>query len=65
LADPTSYEWDEAKHERNIEVRGFGFEVAIAVLAGHVVRWKDIRRDYGETRMIAVGSLRDRSFTIV
>jgi uncharacterized DUF497 family protein len=49
------FEWDNAKHLRNIELRGLGFDDGALIFAGPVVEWVDDRRDYGEVRFRAVG----------
>ncbi len=57
--------WHEAKHERNIRQRGFGFDVASAIFLGHVITTEDDRRDYGEVRMRAIGGVGGRVFVVV
>jgi uncharacterized DUF497 family protein len=47
--------WDDAKHERNVRERGFGFDVAAEIFRGDRIEWVDERRDYGEVRIRAVG----------
>ena len=59
------FDWDNAKHERNITDRGFGFDVAAYLFDGPVVEWEDTRENYGERRMIALGTLNDRVFVCV
>jgi uncharacterized DUF497 family protein len=54
------FEWDPAKSERNLRERGLSFETAGALFAGSVVEWTDTRRDYGETRMLAIGLIGER-----
>lgn len=49
------FEWDEAKHRLNLEMRGIGFDFAARVFEGPVIEWCDARRDHGETRIIALG----------
>ena len=48
-------EWDEAKSERNRVVRGLPFDLAIRLFDDFVFAEPDTRRDYGETRIRAVG----------
>jgi uncharacterized DUF497 family protein len=50
------YAWHDAKHERNIREHGIGFEVAALIFLGQVVLQQDIRHDYGEVRMKAIGA---------
>ena len=40
---------------RNQQERGFGFDFAALVFEGGTIEWPDGRRDYGETRMRAIG----------
>ena len=49
------FEWDNAKHERNLRERGFGFDYAVRIFAGLVVERADTRRAYGEVRIQALG----------
>ena len=52
------FEWDEAKHARNIRERGFGFRFASKIFGGPVLEREDRREDYGETRVVAIGEYR-------
>lgn len=49
------FEWDAAKHERNLATRAIGFDDGALIFAGPVIEWWDHRHDYGEQRMRAVG----------
>ncbi len=49
------FEWDDAKHERNLALRGVGFDAGALIFGGPVVEWLDARLDYGEVRVRAVG----------
>jgi uncharacterized DUF497 family protein len=50
------FDWDAAKHERNIRERGFGFDFAAQIFgSGEQVEREDTRRGYGEKRIIAIG----------
>jgi uncharacterized DUF497 family protein len=49
------FEWDPAKHERNQQERGFGFDLAALIFEGETIETEDSRRDYGEVRMRAIG----------
>ena len=49
------FEWDDAKHARNIEIRGVGFDDGALIFDGTVVDWPDERHAYGEVRHRAVG----------
>ncbi len=50
--DFDSFEWDEAKSERNRRERGFDFDFAFAarVFEGGYLADEDRRKDYGEPR---------------
>ena len=49
------FDWHDAKHERNLRERGFGFDVAALIFEGRVLTRIDDRRDYGEIRIKAIG----------
>jgi uncharacterized DUF497 family protein len=49
------FEWDEAKSKRNWRERDFSFERAALIFEGPVIEWCDIRKDWGEPRILAVG----------
>jgi len=56
--------WDPGKNDKVRKERGFGFETAIRIFGGRTVEWQDRRRDYGEVRMIAVGQVEGRFYTV-
>ena len=49
------FDWDPAKHERNRQERGYGFDFAALIFEGDTIEWPDDRRDYGKTRVRAIG----------
>jgi hypothetical protein len=49
------FDWDPAKDEWNRQERGFGFDFAALIFEGDTIEWPDHRRDYGETRVRAIG----------
>jgi uncharacterized protein len=49
------FEWDEAKSQRTLSERGFGFDYAARIFLGPTLERQDNRRNYGETRMQAIG----------
>jgi uncharacterized DUF497 family protein len=51
------FDWDTAKHERNIRERGFGFDIAALIFTGDTIEVEDTRTDYGECRMQAIGDV--------
>jgi uncharacterized DUF497 family protein len=52
--------YDPAKNERNIRTRGLSFESAADFNFESALYAVDDRRDYGETRYIAIGMVHDR-----
>jgi hypothetical protein len=54
-----------AKRERTLRERGLDFEWAEEVFAGPAFDREDARRDYGESRIITVGYLRERMVVLV
>jgi uncharacterized DUF497 family protein len=63
--DDLAYEWDRAKHDRNLSLRGLGFDLAPALFAGQVVEAPDERKPYPERRVIALGQIEGRVFVCV
>jgi len=59
------FEWDEAKSNRTRRERGFGFDYAAQVFEGPVLEWEDRRKDWGETRIAAVGAVEDVVLTVI
>ena len=49
------FEWDDDKSAANLARRGFGFDFAARIFEGPVIECRDVRRNYGEERMIALG----------
>ena len=47
--------WDEAKSQRTLRERGFGFDYAAGIFSGPTLEHEDNRRDYGEVRVQAIG----------
>jgi len=58
-------EWDDAKSQRNLLERGFGFDYAAAIFMGPTLEAHDNRRDYGEVRVQAVGRAGDDILCVV
>jgi len=58
-------DYDEAKSRRNVERRGIPFADAMELLSAPHVVLRDARRDYGETRFVAYGLIRDRMHVCV
>lgn len=59
------FSWDARKSERNLRERGFDFEFATQIFEGATLERADLRRDYGEHRMIAVGKTQEIALTVV
>lgn len=59
------FEWDDNKHQANLRERGLGFDVAARIFNGPVTECEDRRRDYGERRIIAQGSVEGRQIIVV
>jgi len=59
------FEWDEAKHRANLALRGVGFDFAARMFDGPVIEWCDVRRDYGEVRIIALGRVEGIALVVV
>jgi uncharacterized DUF497 family protein len=59
------FEWDEAKSQRNLRERGFGFDHATAVFIGPTLERVDNRREYGEVRIQAIGCAGDDILFVV
>lgn len=59
------FEWDEAKSQHNFEERGFDFAYAAGIFDNLVLEATDSRRDYGEERIIALGSVGTNILVVV
>jgi hypothetical protein len=55
---------DLKKRKKTLEERGLDFMDAAIVFEGQIYEFEDIRKDYGERRMIAVGYLAGRMVVI-
>jgi len=49
-----TFDWDAAKSDRNLAVRGFDFEFASQVFAETYVEFDGTRWNYGERRIVAL-----------
>ena len=58
-------EWDEEKCRANLQKHGLSFEDAWQVLVGDTITITDERFDYGEVRLITLGSLAGRVVVVV
>ena len=59
------FEWDDAKSQRNLVERGFGFDHAAAIFLGPTLEAQDNRRAYGEIRVQAIGRAGDDILSII
>ena len=59
--------WDRRKSAENLRIRGFDFdfEFASLIFDGPTLEREDQRRDYGETRVVAVGLAQGVALTVV
>jgi len=58
-------EFDAAKNSRNIAQRGLSFERVTEFNFEDAKLWQDIRRDYTEVRVVALGYLDNRLDVLV
>jgi len=56
--------YDHAKRAEALEKRSLDFEDAAIVFAGPTFETEDLRKDYGEKRVICFGMLRDRMVVV-
>jgi hypothetical protein len=59
------FSWDERKSAQNLRERGFDLEFATLVFEGPTLERDDIRRDYGEQRVVAIGVAQGICLTVV
>jgi uncharacterized DUF497 family protein len=57
--------WDEFKRRSNVELHGLDFEGADAIWDNFTVTREDIRKDYGEKRMVTFGILNGEVVALV
>jgi uncharacterized DUF497 family protein len=57
--------FDPGKRDITLQERGLDFADAADVFAGITIDIPDLRRDYGEARMISVGHLHGRMVIVV
>jgi len=56
--------YDSAKREKTRVQRGLDFKDALIVFEGPTVEIDDVRKDYGERRIICYGRLEDRMVVV-
>jgi len=59
------FEWDSAKSDRNFRERGFDFGAAVQIFAGFTLERPDTRHDYGEPRVLAIGTVAGIAISLV
>jgi uncharacterized protein len=59
------FRWDVRKSTDNLRTRGFDFEFATQIFEGVTLERTDTRRDYGETRVVALGEAQGILLTVV
>lgn len=59
------FEWDDAKDAKLRAARGFGFADVIGIFEARTIIRPDLRKNYGEMRMVAIGRIEGRLFTVV
>jgi uncharacterized DUF497 family protein len=57
MMTPQLFEWDEDKRQANIGKHGIDFADLESIFSGSIVERVDTRQNYGETRVILVGTL--------
>lgn len=59
------FEWDLAKNRANVEKHGVDFMDAVHVFEGPTLESADRRKNYGETRILAVGVADGHYVTVI
>ena len=59
------FEWDEHKNVRNTAKHVLSFEEVIEVFDGHMLLQVDDRREYGEKRIKALGTIGEDVYHVV
>ena len=59
------FEWNPSKRETNLRKHGVDFARAVRIFDGWVLEWSDVRRDDGEHRIVAVGTVADCLLTVI
>ena len=58
------FSWDPEKSDANYRDRGFDFALASLIFEGPALEREDIRWDYGERRIVAIGLAQDLELTV-
>jgi uncharacterized DUF497 family protein len=54
------FEFDAAKSERNVALRDLPFDLAPAIFDAPRLEWSDVRKNYGERQINALGVIGER-----
>ena len=59
------YEWDEAKRRANIAKHGVDFSIAETFVWNTAIDVEDDRKNYGESRRVALGLVDSRLYVLI
>ena len=59
------FEWDEAKRQLNVRNHGVDLAYGALIFEGPTVESPDMRSDYGEERIVAIGLARGTFLVVV
>ncbi len=59
------FEWDRQKRLYALEKHGVDFRDALLIFDDFVLTRRDVRRDYGEERLISVGMVGEHCYVVV
>lgn len=65
MTTPQIFEWDENKRQANIEKQGIDFADLESIFSRPIIECVDTRQNYGEIRVILVGTLDNIVFVVV
>ena len=60
-----AFDWHDEKSAACLSARGFDFIYAARIFLGDVIEREDTRKDYGETRIQAVGMIEGCRYMVV
>lgn len=58
-------EWDDRKNETNLKKHGIDFEFAQEIFRGRFISKVDARKNYGEVRLLALGTFAGFTLLVV
>ena len=65
VSNQQQFEWDPIKDQINFTKHRIHFSTAAKIFDGPILEEEDTRRDYGETRIIALGRSEGRIVSVV